>query len=192
MNHFLRIILVLLKQWFKRRAGFLDPVVSHLSVWFTDQDLLYHMTNSRYHSLADVGLIDWITRTRALRIMRARGWTPIAVHKAMTFHRVLRFPERFTLTTQVVAWTERFVVYRSDFARGGEVTTSGLTVFRFVAKDRSLVSVDDLYQALGGDLERPTPSPDVQALIDTLDAQADVRAARRAQADLNEVASDHS
>lgn len=184
MNHFLRIVLMLLKRPFKRRRGVLEPVATALSVWFTDQDVLAHMTNSRYHSLADVGLVDWVTRTRGLKVLRRMNWAPVVVHKSITFNRPLRFPQRFSLETQVVGWTDRFVFYRCRFIRKGAVHAEGYTVMRFVSRaDRRLVAIDTLYEAMGEDVERPPLPEDAAVIAARLEAAADARAAEREPAD---------
>lgn len=156
MNLFLRLLVVALKARFKSRLGVFDVCVTHFRAWFTDQDLFRHVTNSRYFSLTDVCVADYLMRTRAWRVLRKRGWVPIIAYEDMIFRRMIRAPHRFAVHTAMLGWTEEAVVIRHVFHRRGSVTAEGVAIARFIDKRGEVVPTADVAAALGH--EGPSPA----------------------------------
>ena len=156
MNLFLRIVLVWLKSLFKRRIGVLDAYDTHFTVWWTDQDMLRHVTNSRFFSLTDVCVIDYFLRARVWKALRSNGWFPLIVYEDMHFLKPLRYPAKFRVTTQFLGWEDDRIVASHKFMRGdGVLIASGHTVARFVGRDGKAAPIATVAAAL----KAPAPPP---------------------------------
>lgn len=143
MNLFLRVVLVWIKAWFKPRIGLLDAYETRFGVWFTDQDMLRHVTNSRFYSLVDVCVIDFFLRSGVVNILGRNKWTPVVVYKDMKFLKALRFPSKFVVKSQFLGWDDDAVVAQHVFERSGAVVATGYTVARFIdSKGKALVTAD--------------------------------------------------
>jgi acyl-CoA thioesterase FadM len=84
-------------------------------VGLTDIDLNLHLNNARYLSYMDYGRVHLLARTRLLEhILRAR-WTPLVGAVWMTYRRPLELFARFTLTSRLVCWDERWFYMEQTF-----------------------------------------------------------------------------
>ncbi|MGD2131235.1 MAG: thioesterase family protein [Maricaulaceae bacterium] len=166
MNLFLRLLLVWLKARFKPHVDYAAEVVTRFRVWPTDQDMFRHMTNSRYFSLTDVCIVDYMLRTGAWPILSRRGWLPIVAYEDLAFRRMLRFPRRFCVRTRLLGWDEAYVVLSHVFERAdGVVAAEGFTVSRFVSKKGERVPTADVVAALDPEMTAAGLSPAaIQAL----------------------------
>lgn len=167
MNLFLRIFLVWVKSLFRPKIGLLEEAETFFRVWLTDQDAFRHMTNSRYFSLTDVCIIDYMLRTGAWAKLSRKGWLPFVVYEDMIIEKTLTFPERFSVRTKLLGWNETHVVIRHIFQRAdGTVTAEGFTLARFVGKKRQRPTPADVLAMLGQPLSSPTLPVVAQAALD--------------------------
>jgi acyl-CoA thioesterase FadM len=156
VNLFLRIVLVWIKALFKRRIGVLDAYDTHFTVWWTDQDMLRHVTNSRFFSLTDVCVIDYFLRARVWKALRSNGWFPLIVYEDMHFLKPLRYPAKFHVRTQFHGWEDDRIVASHRFIRGdGVLIATGHTVARFVGRDGKAAPIATVAAAL----RAPEPPP---------------------------------
>lgn len=151
MNLFFRLCLMMAQSLFRRRSTV--PVMSvtqrSFSVWITDQDVLGHMTNSRYFSFTDLAMIDFMLKTGALSVARRNKWLPIVCFEDLAFHRMLKFPQRFELTTRICGWTEDYIVFQHAFVRSGQIHCDGISLARFVHRRGGSVQISDVAEAFG-------------------------------------------
>jgi len=167
MNLFLRMLIVWLKARFKKPKALFDDVTSYFHVWFTDQDVFRHMTNSRYFSLTDVCIIDYMLQTRAWQKLVKRGWLPMVVYEDLVFHRALRFPRPFTVLTRLVGWTENHIVLSHVFQRSdGTVACEGYTIAHFITTKGERISTAEVLEVLQPGLTPPAFPEAAQAALD--------------------------
>lgn len=166
MNLFLRLLIVWLKARFKRARPAFDEIETTFHVWLTDQDMFRHMTNSRYFSLTDVCIVDYMLQTRAWPVLAHRGWLPIVVYEDLAFRRMLRFPQRFTVRTRLLGWDEANVVLAHAFVRGDGVTTAeGFTISRFISRKGERIATAEVVEALGLQAASPALAPAAAAAL---------------------------
>jgi acyl-CoA thioesterase FadM len=180
MNLFLRILLVWLKSKFKPRKGAFDEVVTRFRVWPTDQDMFRHMTNSRYFSLTDVCIIDYMLQTGAWPVLAKRGWLPIVVYEDLIFRKMLRWPQAFIVRTQLLGWDEANVIVRHTFERekDGVVTTEGFTISRFISRKGERIATARVVEALAiGDAPPALPANAAAALARAKEGYVSAKAA---------------
>jgi acyl-CoA thioesterase FadM len=166
MNLFLRLLLVWLKARLKRAKGPFEEIVTAFRVWPTDQDMFRHMTNSRYFSLTDVCIIDFMLQVRAWRVLAKRGWIPIVVYEDLVFRKMLRWPQRFVVRTRLLGWDEANVVLSHAFERAdGTTTAEGFTISRFVSRQGERIATARVVEALGIATPSPALAPTAAAAL---------------------------
>jgi acyl-CoA thioesterase FadM len=148
MNLFLRIVLVWFKALFARRIGVLEAYETKFTVWWTDQDMLRHVTNSRFFSLTDVCVIDYFLRARVWKALQKNGWFPLIVYEDMHFLKPLRYPSKFRVRSQFLGWDDERIVASHRFLREDTVIASGYTVARFVDRKGKAVPIATVAAAL--------------------------------------------
>lgn len=150
MNLFMRIVIVWFKALFKKRIGPLDAFRTNFAVWWTDQDMLRHVTNSRFFSLTDVCIIDYFLRARVVPVLNKHKLFPLIVYEDMHFFKPLRYPHKFSVHSQFLGWDADRIIASHRFVRGdGVLIASGWTVARFVDAKGKAVPVDVVASALG-------------------------------------------
>jgi len=183
MNLFFRLIaLVIRDAFFASRIGYLDPATLSFRVWITDQDAFQHMNNSRYMSIADLAVVDLLMRTGFAKSLRQNGFTPVVVHKDLSVFKMLKFPQRYEVTSRIVGWQGPYVCFQHDFYRNGRRHAASMTIGRMVGRNGEKPRVDALAERLGwGEIPSEDSLPDAYAArIRLLEA---ARQAARAAAD---------
>lgn len=170
MNLFFRFLRIFLPAFFSnKRTPLLDVHTIRSAVWLGDQDPMGHMTNSRYSSFTDLGIMNFMGRTGTLKVFRKQGWIPIIQHESLTFHRMMRFPQKFELRTQMVGWDGSYICFSHEFHSKGKLIAESRMVARLVGRKRARVTADMALEALG----QPMDSPPLGARY--LDAINDLR-----------------
>lgn len=124
MSHlinFVRIPALALRQHLLplRPLHLLEEDCLRLRVWPNDIDLNLHLNNARYLSWMDYGRTHLLARTRLLEHLVRERWTPLVGAVWMTYRRSLPFMARFTLTSRLVCWDEKWFYLEQTF-EGGE------------------------------------------------------------------------
>ncbi len=165
MNLFMRIVIVWFKALFKRPIGVLEAYQTDFAVWWTDQDMLRHVTNSRFFSLTDVCIIDYFLRARVIGPLNRNKWFPLIVYEDMHFLKPLRYPHKFTVHSQFLGWDNDRIVASHRFVRGdGVLIASGWTVARFVDSKGKAVPVPVVAAALKAPEAPPLPQEAIAVL----------------------------
>ena len=95
--------------------GILNEDQLQMRVWPNDIDFNLHLNNARYLSIMDYGRMHLLARTRILEhIVRSR-WTPLVGAVWMTYRRSLPIFSRFTLSSRLVCWDERWFYIEQSF-----------------------------------------------------------------------------
>ena len=177
MNLFFRLLRVLITAWFsKPKTHILDVHTIRSAVWIGDHDPMGHMTNSRYASFTDLGIMNFMGRTGTLKAFRKHGWAPIIQHEALTYFRSMSFPQKFELQTRMVGWDGTYMCFRHTFVSKGRTVATSRMIARLKGRNRQRVTADMALEALG----MPMESPPLEQPF--LDAIADLRAERAAAA----------
>jgi acyl-CoA thioesterase FadM len=156
--------MVWFKALFARRIGVLEAYETRFKVWWTDQDMLRHVTNSRFFSLTDVCIIDYFLRARVWRALRRHGWFPLIVYEDMHFLKPLRHPAKFRVRTQFLGWDEDRIVASHRFMRAETLIAYGHTVARFVDRKGKAVPIATVAAALNAPVPPPLQAEAVAAL----------------------------
>lgn len=143
----------------KQRMDIHKLHIMKFRVWITDHDMFQHMNNSRYFSITDIALMNWMIETGLWRGLRKQDWTPMVVFKDASYLRSLRFPEAYRVETQLIGWSGIYIIWRHEYRdRKDRLAAVVNTVGRVVAADRQHPSADDVITRLKMDV---APSPKI-------------------------------
>ncbi|MEO9971275.1 MAG: acyl-CoA thioesterase [Hyphomonadaceae bacterium] len=146
-------------------------------VWITDHDMFQHMNNSRYFSITDIALMNWMIETGLWRGLRKQDWTPMVVFKDASYLSSLRFPEAYRVETQLIGWSGSYIIWRHEYRnRKNQLAAVVNTVGRVVAADSQHPSADDVIVRLGMDV---APSPDIPPIYRARLNQLEVERGKR-------------
>lgn len=115
MNLVFRLVWVVVAAFFRPRLSVVESSAVMFRVWPLDMDINLHLTNARYLSLMDLGRADFIVRSGAWRLMRKERLGTVLGGVAVRFRRSLAPFERFSLTTKLLGWDERWIYVEQVF-----------------------------------------------------------------------------
>ncbi|MEX1252304.1 MAG: thioesterase family protein [Hyphomonas sp.] len=172
MNLFFRFLRVFLPAFFSKvKTAILDLHIVRSAVWLGDQDPMGHMTNSRYSSFTDLGTMNFMGRTGALKTYRKRGWIPIVQYESFNYSRMLRYPQKFELQTRLAGWDDCFICFEHKFISKGQVHATSRMVARLYGRKKAKVTADMAMEALGVKFESPPLDEHYQRIIAELQAR---------------------
>ena len=157
MNLYLRVLWLLLRLPFVRRAAVLAPSRLRLRVWPTDCDFNLHMNNGRYLTLMDLGRTHLVAQTGLLRLMLKRRWNPVLAAAEINYLRPLAPFARFELVSRVATWDEKYFYMEQRFERHGTLHAVAYVKGVFL-KGRTRVATAQVVAALDPRLSAP-PMP---------------------------------
>ncbi|MEM7768535.1 MAG: acyl-CoA thioesterase [Pseudomonadota bacterium] len=185
MNLFFRLLVMLARNLlFPRRIGYLDESILNFRVWITDHDAFMHMNNSRYTSICDLGSIDLLMKAGVFGPVRKAGFSPVIVYRGVTLHRMLRFPNAYSIRTCIIGWDGPYVCFKHDFVRKTKLCAEAISIGRMVGKGDNKPDIERILTAL--DLPEPPKSPPLPDVcrnkIDEVETARAKRAADRKKA----------
>lgn len=129
-----------------------------MRVWPNDIDINLHLNNARYLSMMDYGRTHLLARTRLLdHIIRAR-WTALVGAVWVTYRRSLPLFARFTLTSRLVCWDERWFYIEQTF-NGDEGLAAVGWVKGMLRRRQEKLDPRQVLQAIKPGIQSP-PMPD--------------------------------
>jgi acyl-CoA thioesterase FadM len=147
MSFLLRFLRVIIAAWFGKRRGLREPSRLFIRVWPNDLDLNVHMNNGRYLTLMDMGRMDMMLRTGAMRLWFGKGWQPLVALSMCRHFKALRCFQSFELRTSVLGWDEKWVYFEQRFLRGEELYALAV-VKALMASKEGPVPTQALFQEL--------------------------------------------
>ena len=131
-----------------------------LTTLLTDLDLAGHMNNGRYLSLFDLGRFDFFIRSGIWEALTANGWSTVVGNATISYRKSLRLRKKFIVETAVIAADDRAMYFENRAVVDGEIYASLIVRGRFVKLRGGVVSVSELCEAMGVQLEDiPAPEP---------------------------------
>ncbi|MDJ0873178.1 MAG: acyl-CoA thioesterase [Gammaproteobacteria bacterium] len=151
MNLYLRFLLLMLKRIrVSRKIGVFDQCRTRFRVQPLDLDLNFHMNNSRYLSIMDLGRFDLMMRSGVFWKLMAGGYYPVVVSESIRFRKSLKLFDGFELFTAIESWDDKDVFMTQRFVHRGEAVATGFIKGRFRKRGRkSSVPTAELFEITG-------------------------------------------
>ena len=116
-NSFVRIPALILRQAVTPLPR-IEPLVTDtlmLRVWPNDIDFNFHLNNARYLSVMDYGRIHLLARAGLLTPVVKARYAPVVGSVWITYRRSLPLWSRYTLSTRLACWDERWFYMEQIF-----------------------------------------------------------------------------
>lgn len=160
MNLVFRLLCVVVAAFWRPSLGVAGKSLLRFRVWPLDTDLNLHLTNARYPALMDLGRVDFILRSGAWRLMRRERMGVVLGGMALRFRRPLPPLRRFSLTTRLLGWDEKWIYVEQVFASQKGVACVAVVRNAFVKAGKVVPPTEVLAKA--GLLQR---SPELPAWV---------------------------
>lgn len=159
MNLIIRLLRVFLFSFFRSSVDFFGTGIIHFRVVPTDLDLNLHMTNSRYHSVMDLGRLDLLMRSKGRDFFLKNKWQAVLGASHIRFRRSLKCFQKFELQTRVIGWDEKWFYIEQRIFSGGHLITVALLKALFISR-RGSVPTQKVFKMLNVSFgqERLTPA----------------------------------
>lgn len=158
MNKLLRTLWLMLRSPRRPKLSLLDTGVLDLRVRLTDTDILWHMNNGVYLSVADLGRFDLLIRSGVWKTFRDRGWYPVVANATISYRKSLDLGVRYQLQTRMVGIDDRSVYIEQRFVVDGDIYARLFLRGRFLKRSGGIVSVEEIAAATGIDpAQLPVP-----------------------------------
>jgi acyl-CoA thioesterase FadM len=116
------------------------------------------MNNGRYLTIMDLGRLDMTLHSGLMRAVLRNRWMPVLGAATIRYHRPLAPFQRYTLTTRIVGWDEKWIYMEQSFDSNEKRAASALVKALIRGKDRSIPTAEVMHE-VGVDLPSP-PFPD--------------------------------
>jgi len=158
MNLFFRRLWVILTTLGASGNGALDRAYAlTYRVWFTDQDMFMHMTNSRYLSFSDLARLNLLRRTGIMKELKRNGWHLEICGQTRTITRMLKAPQAFRMICEIGGWSDTHIAFSHTFKRRGTTHAAVSTLMRITDAKGAVISP----QRLIDNLQWTEQSPDL-------------------------------
>ena len=178
MSFLLRFIKVLLQSWWAgKSARLMEASLIHLRVWPNDLDLNVHVNNGRYLTLMDLGRMDLMLRSGAMRLWFGHGWQPLVGLSMARHFKALKVFQAFTLSTRLLGWDAKWIYFEQRFESKGQLYCLGV-VKGLMAGKQGPVPTETLLK----ELKFEGASPELPAYVKSwLEAEASAIALLKSQ-----------
>lgn len=138
MNLFIRLFIVFIHSFLRRRLHPLSESVLHLRVLPNDLDLNLHLNNGRFLSIMDLGRLDLLLRTDLGKVLWSHRWQPLVGGVNIRYKQSLMPFQRYRLRTKVIGWDQKWFYIEQRFQRGNRVIAVGLVKALFRGNRRNV------------------------------------------------------
>jgi acyl-CoA thioesterase FadM len=143
----IRMLLLILASFFRRRLSLVDENVLRLRVLPNDVDVT-RLSSDRYLPLMDLGRINIVLRAGLFWTLVRKRWIPLARVVTMRYRYPLKMFQSFELRSRVVYWDAEWAWTEHRFERNGRTTAIGIVKVAFRDR-RAIVPLEKLMAAAG-------------------------------------------
>jgi acyl-CoA thioesterase FadM len=151
VNKLLRTLWLMVRSPRRPALSITDTAVLNLRVRLTDIDVLRHMNNGVYLSVADLGRFDLLIRSGVWRIFQERGWYPVVANATISYRKSLDLGARYQLQTRMIGIDDRAVFMEQRFVVDGDIHARLFLRGRFLKRSGGTVNADEISAATGID-----------------------------------------
>ncbi len=141
-----------------RRQPLHEAVELSLRVLPDDLDLNFHMNNSRYLKLMDLGRWQFIMRTGLMETAIRKRWKFVAGAIDITYLRPLKLFQEYTLRTRVECWDDKWLIIEQRFLVAGRAHARARVRMLLQDRQQRAVPTEKIFTTLPWET-RPSPEP---------------------------------
>ncbi|WP_313652263.1 thioesterase family protein [Pseudomonas soli] len=171
MNLYIRLLLAILRGFFKPPMALTETLQRTLRVWPNDIDINKHMNNGRYMTIVDLFMLELCLRAKILIPAFKLGWKPMLGGNLVVYKKQLSMFEQYTAEFSICCLVESWTYFQyTFFNRAGEVVVTGYSKGAWVGR-KGLVANAVIAEKLKVE---PTTAPMPEAIRKWLEAEAHV------------------
>jgi len=155
MKYIFRLLWLILTQSRRPRCEITGPCETQFRVLPNNLDVFLHVNNGVYLTIADLGRTDLLLRADVFHRIRKNGWYPVVAAETIRFRKSLKLWQRFSITTRVVAWTDKSFFLEQTFTRGDTFIARAIIDARFLSRQGGVVSSMEFLEFIGHETESP-------------------------------------
>jgi acyl-CoA thioesterase FadM len=145
MNLYLRLLWLFIRlPWLPKQADPTALSTLKMRVMPNDLDIYLHVNNGRYLTLMDLGRMHLIVVSGLMKPLQKRGWAPLLGSIKVHFVRSLKVFDKFTQTTQVIYWDEKWIYIEQKIYKGEQLCVVALMRMLFISKQGKVPPQDVL------------------------------------------------
>lgn len=173
MKLIFRLLWLFLSQKFRARCSPLGPCRTNFRVLPNDLDVLLHVNNGVYLTLADLGRTDMLLRSDMLGEIRRKGWYPVAGAASVRYRRSLSLWQKFSIETRVLGWQGRSIFLEQRFESRGKLVALLVVDARFLSRSGERIHSSEVVDTMNLEAESPQLPPWVEKWAESVSMQAD-------------------
>lgn len=170
----IRMIILIITSFFRKRLGMLDENVLALRVLPNDCDVM-SVSSDRYVALMGLGDLNITLRAGLLSTMFWRKWYPMTSGVTIRYRHPLRMFQKYLLRSRTVYWDDKWIWVEHSFEKNGRTQALGITKAMFVGSG-GVVPVSQAIDAVG---ESITPPPIPKIIADLQSVEEQIRERQR-------------
>lgn len=161
MNLIFRMLWVLVIQLIRKKCSPFEPIQQRFTVLPNDLDTNLHMNNGRYLTIMDLGRFALILRTGMAKFVWKEKWQPLIGSSVMSFRKGLKPLTRYTLTTHIRHWDERWFFIEQRFMQKGTLMAVGYVKgCMYNAREKRIMPVAEVMHLLNIPLPQEVDKPE--------------------------------
>ena len=164
----IRLIILIIASFFRKRLSLIDENVLSLRVLPNDCDFI-SVSSDRYVALMGLGDVNIVLRAGLLSTMYRRKWYPMTRIVTIRYRHPLRMFQKYLLRSRTIYWDDKWIWVEHIFDRNGRTQALGITKVMFVGSD-GVVPVSQAIDAVGESLT-PPPEPEIIANLESIEEQ---------------------
>lgn len=136
MNLYLRLLWLFIRlPWLPKQVDPMKISTLNMRVMPNDLDIYLHVNNGRYLTLMDLGRMHLIVVSGLMKPLQKKGWAPLLGSIKVHFIRSLKVFDKFTQTTQVIYWDEKWIYIEQKIFKGEQLCVVALMRMLFIGKE---------------------------------------------------------
>lgn len=171
MNLYLRLIVSIIRGFFKPTMSLSDTLRRELRVLPNDIDINGHLNNGRCMTILDLFMLELCLRTKVLMPAIRKGWKPMLGGNVVTYRRQLSIFEKYRANFRILCLDEKWTYFQyALYNSAGEMVVAGYSKGAWVGR-KGLVPNAVIQEKLNVEApDRPMP----QAIRSWLDAETGI------------------
>lgn len=171
MNLYLRLIVAIIRGYFKPTMSLSDTLQREMRVLPNDIDINGHLNNGRSMTILDLFMLELCLRSRILMPAIRKGWKPMLGGNVVTYRRQLSVLEKYQAKFRIYCLDEKWTYFQYALVNSaGDTVVAGYSKGAWVGR-KGLVPNAEIQEKL--DVEAPDrPMP--QAIRNWLDAESEI------------------
>ena len=137
MNLYLRLLIMFFSAGFKAPVDLLAKITTNHRVLPNDLDLLGHMNNGRYLTVADGARVELLIRAGVWKKMKQAKIYPVLAGETIQFRRSLEPFESYQIDTHVIGWDDRFIYIEHKYHRHDTTCALAIVKVRMIGPNKS-------------------------------------------------------